>query len=248
VTATTHAHPATHVHYEILRSLRNWRLLSLSLALPLVVFYTVAATNRHVVTDGISFPLFFMTAMAAYGGMWAAITPGGRISVDRSKGWIRQLRITPLRVRTEVVAKVLTAYLMVLPTLALLYLAGASLGVRLDAAQWFEITGLLLLGLAPFVAAGIAFGHLIPADATGIADAGFVVVLALLGGAFGRLFTAGIMLTIVKLLPSYWLVQAGKTVAGSGSWPAEGWIVVVVWTLCLTPLAAFACQRDTATG
>ena len=51
----------------------------------------------------------------------------------------------------------------------------------------------------------------------GIADAGFVVLLALLGGAFGRLFTGGIMLTIVKLLPSYWLVQAGKTVTGSGT-------------------------------
>ena len=250
MTATTQAHAATHVHYEILRSLRNWRLFGLSLALPLVVFYAVAAANRHVVTDGISFPLFFMTAMAAYGGMWAAITPGGRIAIDRSKGWIRQLRITPLRVRTEVVAKVLTAYLMVLPTLALLYLAGASLGVRLDAAQWLEMTGLLLAGLAPFVAAGIAFGHLVPADAIGIADAGFVVLLALLallGGAFGRLFTGGIMLTIVKLLPSYWLVQAGKTVTGSGNWPAEGWIVVAVWILCLTPLAAIAYQRDTAT-
>ena len=133
--ATTRVHPATHVHYEILRSLRNWRLLGLSLALPLVVFYAVATGQRNVVTDGISFPLFFMTAMAAYGGMWAAITPGGRIALDRAKGWIRQLRITPLRIRTEVVAKVLTAYLMVLPTLALLYLAGASLGVRLDAAS-----------------------------------------------------------------------------------------------------------------
>ncbi|HMK96326.1 MAG TPA: hypothetical protein VK425_02205 [Acidimicrobiales bacterium] len=75
---------------------------------------------------------------------------------------------------------------------------------------------------------------------------GFVVMLALLGGAFGQLFKGGVMLTIVKLLPSYWLVQAGRTVVGSGSWPAEGWIVVAVWTLCFTPLAAAAYRRDTA--
>ena len=55
------------------------------------------------------------------------------------------------------------------------------------------------------------------------------------------------MLTMVKLLPSYWLVQAGKTVTGTGSWPLEGWIVVAVWTLCLILLAALAYQRDTAT-
>jgi hypothetical protein len=74
---------------------------------------------------------------------------------------------------------------------------------------------------------------------------GLVVLLALLGGAFGQLFPRGVMLTIVKLLPSYWLVHAGKTVIGSGSWPAEGWIVVAVWTLCLVPLAVLAYRHDT---
>jgi hypothetical protein len=55
-----------------------------------------------------------------------------------------------------------------------------------------------------------------------------------------------VMLTIVKLLPSYWLVQGGKTAVGSGSWPAEGWIVVGVSTLCLVSLAALAFKHDKA--
>jgi len=238
----------THVRYELLRALRNRRLLFLALALPLVVYYAVAPENRHALADGISFPLYFMSAMAAYGAMWAAISPCSRIAIDRSKGWTRQLRITPLPVWTEILAKVLTAYLVALPTLALLYLAGVSLGVRLDAAQWFEMTGLLLVGLAPVVAAGIALGHLLTVDALTPAVAGFVVLLALFGGAFGQLFPRGVMLTIVKLLPSYWLVHASKTVTGSGNWPAEGWIVVAVWTLCLIPLAAIAYRRDTTTA
>lgn len=237
---------ATHMHYEILRALRNRLALALSLALPLVIFYAVVPENRHAVTDGVSFPLYFMTAMATYGAMWAAISPGSHIAIDRSRGWVRQLRITPLRVRTELVAKVLTAYLVVLPTLVLVYLAGLSVGVRLGTAQWFEMTGLLLVGLAPVVAAGITLGHLLTVDALAPAAGGFVVILALLGGAFGRLFSGGAMLTIVKLLPSYWLVQAGKAAIGSGSWPAEGWIVVAVWILCLTPLTAMAYQRDKA--
>ena len=237
----------THVRYELLRALRNWRTLFLSFALPLLVYCVVVPESRHAVTDGISFPLYFMTAMAAYGAMWGAINPGARIARDRAKGWVRALRITPLRVRTEIVAKVLTAYLVALLTLVLLYLAGALFGVRLDAAQWFEMTGLLLVGLAPFVAAGIALGHVLTVDALTPAMGGFVVILALLGGAFGQLFKGGVMLTIVKLLPSYWLVQAGKAAVGSGSWPTEGWIVVAVWILCLGPLAAIAYQRDTAT-
>ncbi|MGO9343606.1 MAG: ABC transporter permease [Acidimicrobiales bacterium] len=236
----------THAHYELLRALRNWRTLFLSFGLPLVVYCVVVPVNRHALTDGISFPLYFMTAMAAYGAMWGAINPGARIARDRARGWVRALRITPLRVRTEIVAKVLTAYLVALLTLAFLYLAGALFGVRLDAAQWFEMTGLLLVGLAPFVAAGIALGHVVSVDALPAAMGGLVVFLALLGGAFGQLFKAGTMLTIVKLLPSYWLVHAGKTVVGSGSWPAEGWIVIAVWTICLTPLAVIAYRHDTA--
>lgn len=55
-------------------------------------------------------------------------SPGGRIAVDRAKGWTRQLRITPLSVRTYFVAKLITAYVIALPTLAALYLAGASVG------------------------------------------------------------------------------------------------------------------------
>jgi ABC-2 type transport system permease protein len=236
----------THVHYELLRALRNWRTSLLSFGLPLVVYCAVTPSSRHTMPDGIPFPLYFMTGMAAYGAMWGSINPGARIARDRSKGWVRALRITPLRVRTEIVAKVLTAYLIALVTLALLFLAGGLFGVRLDAAQWFEMTGLLLVGLAPFVAAGIALGHVVSVDALPAALGGFVVILALFGGAFGQLFPRGVMLTIVKLLPSYWLVHAGRAVVGSGSWPAEGWIVVAVWTLCLIPFAAIAYRHDTA--
>lgn len=235
-----------HVRFEILRTFRNRRLLLLAYALPLVVFYAVAPEQRHTVTEGISFPLYFMTAMAAYGAMWAAVSPGGHIAIDRSRGWIRQLRITPLRIPTELLAKVLAAYSVVLPTIGLLYLAGVTVGVRLDGAQWLEMTGLLLVGVAPFVWAGITLGHLLASDSLAMALGGFVVVLALLGGAFGRLFQGGAILTIVKLLPSYWMVQAGKTAVGKGSWPAEGWIVVTVWTLCLIPLAALAYRRASA--
>src|SRR5262249_33740557 len=159
------------------------------------------------------------------------------------------LRITPLRARTDVAAKVLTAYLVALPSLALLYLAGASLGVRLDAMQWLEMTGLLLAGLAPFVALGIVVGDLVPADALAPAIGGVVVLLALVGGVYGfQLATSGPMFEVMKAIPSYWLVQAGKTALGSGSWPARGWIVVAAWAAVLVPVAALAYRRAAIRG
>ncbi len=239
---------ATHIRYEILRTFRNGKVLLLTLALPLVVFLAVTPSNRHNHPEGIPFALYFMTGMAAYGAMWAVVLSGAHIAIDRSTGWNRLLRITPLPTRTYFISKVITAYLVALPALGLLYLAGAALGVRLDATQWLEMTGLLLVGVAPFVVLGIILGHALPADALAPAAGGLVVLLALFGGVFGRLFTSGVMFTVVKLLPSYWLVQAGKTASGTGSWPVEGWVVVAAWTVLLTPLAALAYQHDTTRG
>jgi ABC-2 type transport system permease protein len=235
---------AIHYRYEILRTLRNRRFFAITLALPLVIFYAIASANRHARIEGIAFPLYFMTGMAAYGAMFAVVSPGARIAADRARGWTRQLRITPLRAHTYLTSKVISTYLMAVPTLILLFLAGTTLGVRLGATHWLEMAGLLLVGLAPFVIVGLITGNLVPVDSMAPVAGGTVVIFALLGGVFGRLFNGGVMLTIVKLLPSYWLVQAGKAADGNGNWPAEGWIVVAVWTIALIPLAVFAFRRS----
>lgn len=236
---------ATHVRYEVVRTFRNPRSLAVTLALPLVLYYSIAGGNRHATTSGISFPLYFMSGMAAYGAMFATVSTGGHLAIDRSRGWTRQLRITPLRARTEMVAKVLAAYLVALPALVLLFLAGVTLGVHLDLAQWLEMTGLLLVGLVPFVLMGLILGHLVPSDALVPAVAGLVVVFALLGGALGSFFNGGAMLAFTKLLPSFWLAHAGKAALALGDWPAEGWTVVAVWAAVLLVVAVVAFRRDT---
>jgi ABC-2 type transport system permease protein len=239
---------ATHVRYEIVRTFRNRIFYAVTLALPLVLFYAVASGQRSATMDGISFPLYFMTAMAVYGAMFAANSPGARIARDRSGGWTRQLRITPLRARTDIAAKVLTAYLIALPSVVLVFLAGASLGVRLDAAQWLEIGGLLLAGLAPFIALGIVLGYLLRADTLTPAIGGIVVLFALVGLCGFQLAHSGPLFDVMKAIPSYWLVQAGKTALGGGSWPAQGWIVIAAWTAVLVVAAALAYRRSAARG
>ena len=234
---------AMHYRYEILRTVRNRRFFLVTLALPLVIFYAIASANRHAITEGIAFPLYFMTGMAAYGSMFAVVSPGARVAADRSRGWTRQLRITPLRAWTDLSAKVATAYLVALPTVVLVLLAGATLGVRLHASQWLEMTGLLLVGLAPFIAIGFILGNAVPVDTMPAAMGGVVLLFALFGGVFGRLFNGGTMLDIEKLLPSYWLVQAGKAAQSGGNWPLEGWIVVAAWVVALVPVAVFAFRR-----
>jgi ABC-2 type transport system permease protein len=237
----------TYVRYEVLRTVRNRRFLIFSLVFPLVLFLTIAGAHRTATADGIGFPLYYMTGMAAWGSMTAVISSGARIAQERQVGWTRQLRITPLKTSTYFTAKVLTGYLMALFSIVVLALAGTLIGVRLGAVGWLTMLGLLLVGLIPFAIMGIALGHLISVDSLGPAIGGITSLFALLGGAFGQLVTSGVLFTIVKCLPSYWLVQAGKSALEGGHvWTGEAWIVIAVWSLVLARVGVRVYRRDTA--
>jgi ABC-2 type transport system permease protein len=107
--------------------------------------------------------------------------------------------------------------------------------------------GLLLVGLIPFTVLGVVLGHLLHADSVTVAVGGIVTLFSLLGGAYAFLLAkSGPLFQIMKALPSYWLVQAGQTGVGSGYWPAEGWIVVGVWSGALFALALAVYRHDTS--
>ena len=79
---------------------------------------------------------------------------------------------------------------------------------------------------------------------TGSPLGGVVVLFALVGGVYGfQLATSGPMFEVMKAVPSYWLVQAGKITLGGSTWPARGWIVIAAWTAALIPVAALAYRR-----
>jgi ABC-2 type transport system permease protein len=238
----------TYIRFELLRTVRNRRFFALALGFPIVLYFLIAAPNRNVGnlgSSGLSAPLYYMVGLAAFGAMNAMLSVGGRIATERSSGWNRQLRVTPLTTREYFRAKILTGYLTALAALGLLYLAGTALGVRLTAHEWFSMTGLMLVGLIPFGALGVLLGHLLTADAIGPAMGGLVAVLAVLGGTWFPI-TSGALYDIGRALPSYWLVQASHVALGGGGWGRTGWLVVAAWSVVLTLLAARAYRRDTA--
>jgi ABC-2 type transport system permease protein len=237
-----------YLRYELLRTVRNRRFFLLSLGFPLILFFAVAGPNRHVRDfdgSGISFPLYYMVGMATFGTMSAMLSCGGRIAAERAVGWNRQLRITPLSPRAYFRVKVITGYMMAIVSLLVLYAAGSSLGVSLAASQWLKMTGLMLLGLVPFAALGILLGHMLTPDSTGPAMGGGISLLALLGGVYFPLGNHGFLPELAQYIPSYWLVRASHVALGGQPWSSKGWIVMVVWTLVLSVLAARAYRRDT---
>jgi ABC-2 type transport system permease protein len=186
-----------------------------------------------------------MVGMVAFGTMSAMLSSGARISAERAVGWNRQLRISPLSTRAYFRAKILTAYMMALLSMAVLFVAGAAFGVSLPAGDWLRMVLLILIGLAPFAALGIALGHLLTPDSIGPAMGGGVALFAFLGGVWFPITGSGFLPHLAQLLPSYWLVQASHVALGGHSWEAKGWIVIAVWTALLVALARRAYRRDT---
>lgn len=236
----------TYTRYELLRTFRNTRFFIFSLVFPLILFLIVGGSNKHAdPLGGIPFPVYYLAGMVSWGTMAAVVAGGARIAAERTVGWNRQLRLTPLSTRTYFRAKVLTGYVMAITSIAILYIAALAIGVRMPADHWWKMTVLVLVGLIPFAALGIWLGHMLSVESMGPAMGGIISLFALLGGAWGPLADHGVLRNVVELLPSYWLVQAGHAAYTGQAWSAEGWAVIAAWTAGLALLAMKAYQRDT---
>jgi ABC-2 type transport system permease protein len=238
----------SYTRYELLRTLRNRRFFVLSLGFPLVLYFLIAGPQRNVRNlgaTGISAPLYFMVGMVAFGTMSSMLSCGARISAERAVGWNRQLRISPLSTRAYFRAKVLTAYLMALLSMAVLFAAGVALGVSMSAGDWIEMILLILVCLVPFAALGVAIGHMLTPDSIGPAMGGGVALLAFLGGTWFPIPAHGFLHDVGQLLPSYWLVQASHIALGAHPLGTKAWIVIAGWTVALVALARRAYRHDT---
>jgi ABC-2 type transport system permease protein len=106
------------------------------------------------------------------------------------------------------------------------------------------MTVLILVGLLPFAALGIALGHLLTVDSIGPAIGGLTALLALVGGVWFPV-NHGFLHDVGQCLPSYWLAQAGHVGTGGAPWGVTGWLVMAGWTVVLTAFAMYAYRRDT---
>jgi ABC-2 type transport system permease protein len=237
----------TYTKFELLRTFRNRRFFLFAWGFPLVLYYLIATPNRDVKDfggSGISASVYVMVGLAGFGAMNAMLSTGARIAAERGAGWNRQLRLTPLSSRAYFRTKIVTAYATALSTLALLFGAGATLGVDLAARSWLSMTALLLVGLVPFAGIGILAGHLLSSDSIGPAIGGTTTLFAFLGGVWFPI-NSGVLHDVAVALPSYWLVRASHVGVGGSGWPLGGWLVIAVWSVGPALLAVRAYMRDT---
>jgi ABC-2 type transport system permease protein len=240
---------STYLTLEIRRMLRSRRALVFTLLLPVGLFELIGPTITKAggTIDGLSGITYYMISMATFGVMSATFFMGGRIAGERAIGWNRQLRLTALTGWQYVASKVVVGFALGLPSLAIVYLLGATHNVHMSGGRWVWSAVSILIAVLPIAAAGIWVGYLI--DKAESAQQ----VLGLAYSAIG--FLGGIYIPLqsfprwlrdaVEVLPMAWISQAGRAAAAGGWVGWQGAAILAGWTVAITGLAARAYLRDT---
>ena len=69
---------------------------------------------------------FEMISIALFGAVFATATGGAMVSIERTLGWSRQLRVTPLSPTAYIVIKMLTSLCLAAGAVGAVYLVGAA--------------------------------------------------------------------------------------------------------------------------
>ncbi|GAA2756584.1 ABC transporter permease [Actinopolymorpha rutila] len=233
---------------EARRAYRNKRFLIFTLAMPVVLFliYVQMYGKGHI--NGVSVQAYLMVSMAAFGSMSAAMSAGSRIALERQSGWNRQLRLTPLKPLSYLLAKAAVAMMVGVPAVVFVYGAGALVAhVRLGAGEWAVSAVGLWLALIPFAVLGILIGYVASPDSAQAIYPATFMVLSLFGGIFIPVEAMPkLMANLAQLLPSYWLGIIGRSPLGLAGFEWKAVPVLLAWTVVLTLIVVRRYRVDTA--
>jgi ABC-2 type transport system permease protein len=232
---------------EIRRTLRSPRYLMFAVVFPVGLFLLFAALYQDDALMGTTATTYLMISMAMFGAMGTTMGAGARIAQDRQTGWNRLLRLTPLRPRWYVATRFITSMSTAGPSLLLVFVAGALLGVRMTGSEWSRVSVYFALALLPVAILGVALGYLISTDSAPMVNGASQMVLSLFGGVWVPVNQMPhVMLMVGKALPSFWLGVAARSPLTGEHLGAGGLTVLVGWTVVLAAFAARRYRRDAA--
>ncbi|MFF7334542.1 ABC transporter permease [Streptomyces sp. NPDC090306] len=240
------------VKLELVRALRNRKFLFFSVVYPSALFLLIAGSSDSSTTvdgtGGLSLPTYFMVSMASFGALTAVLMGNSeRIAKEREGGWVRQLRLTTLPGRGYVLAKTASAAVVSLPSIVIVFVVAAVVkDVRLDAWQWFALTGAIWAGSLVFAALGVAIGYLASGDAVRPITMIVYFGLSMLGGLWMPATSFPDWLqNIAKWLPTHAYAALGQAIERSQAPQAKDLAILVVSFVVFAGGAAWLYRKDT---
>ncbi|WP_030614854.1 ABC transporter permease [Streptomyces achromogenes] len=239
------------IKLELVRALRNRKFLFFTVIYPSALFLLIAGNaDSHTEVDGtgLTLPTYMMVSMASFGALTATLMGNSeRIAKERENGWVRQLRLTPLPGRGYVLAKTAGAAVVSLPSIVIVFAVAALVkDVRLDAWQWFALSGAVWAGSLVFAALGVALGYLATGDAVRPITMIIYFGLSMLGGLWMPTTTfPGWLQDIARWLPTHAYAALGRAIEQSQAPHARDIAVLVVSFVLFAGGAAWLYRKDT---
>nr|WP_106975879.1 ABC transporter permease [Streptomyces flavochromogenes] len=235
-----------YVRLEVRRTLRDAGFVISTIGVPVMMY--LLFTNLGDGDDG-AYKKAAMVGMAAYGALGAALSLGTGVAEDKSTGWLRQLRITPMTPRQVVTGRALTGSVVVLPAITgVLVAGGLANGVRMAAWQWGAVAVTLWLGSLPFTLLGLGNGYRLTAQTTGVVNVACNLGLAVVGGLwFPVVLFPDWLRTVSELTPTNRFAELGVAVT-EGTAPGAATLVVLLgWAALFGTYAAVSYRRSART-
>ena len=191
----------TYLRLDVRRSLRNRRTLIFLLVMPVAFFFLFGGQYRSSDPEAYS---YVMISMAVYGAMIATTSMGAQVSVERSLGWTRQLRLTPLRPAGYVLTKIAAALLLGIVPIVVVLGIGAISGAHLDNGwTWLQVGVLSWICSLVFAAFGLFVGYLVPAENAMQFIGPLLALMSFFGGLFFPLDKGSTLAHIAPYMPTY---------------------------------------------
>ncbi|EYT63778.1 hypothetical protein BIU95_08930 [Curtobacterium sp. MCBA15_007] len=244
--------PIRYVYLETKRQLRNVRAMVFTFAVPVIMLLVFGSAfgSQTDPTTRLQYLVVTTLQMAAYGAMMAALSQAFAIVNERSIGWNRQLRVTPLSGWGFMVSKVIAAMAFAAVSIVITVLvATVGMHASLDPLRWFAAGFGIWCGVIPFALIAILIGQFAKPS---FAQPLFMVVfmgMAILGGLWVPLSVMPEWMgTVAHLLPSYWLNRIGQMGAGAtgSSGMVEPAMVLACWAIVLAAVIVWRYRRDAA--
>lgn len=231
----------TFLWIELRRKLRNRRTLVFTLIFPVGMYFIAGYPQRHlplthvpIAQGGLSIAAYIMVSMALYGAMMSATAAGGAVAVERSLGWSRQLRLTPLNPIANIATKIIAGLALGLIAVGATFIAGAVSGIRMPISSWI-LSGVSawILGSLVFTALGLLVGYLVPSENAMQLVSLVVVFFAFIGGLFYPVQSMPhVLAEVAKWTPVYGIGELSRApLTGDGFEPlallnAIAWLVI----------------------
>ncbi|MCX4822722.1 ABC transporter permease [Streptomyces sp. NBC_01142] len=238
-----------YVKLEVRRALRDTGFVIFGIGMPVLMyllFTNIGVSGREYEDE---WKTASMVGMAAYGALGAALSTGTGVAEDKSLGWLRQLRITPMSPRQVVTGRAITGSVVVLPAIAAVLAAGGLVnGVRMDAWQWAVLTVLLWLGALPFTLLGIGNGYRLTAQTTGVVNVACNLGLAIVGGLWFPVdLFPGWLRTLSAYTPANRFADLGRATTHGGAPGLTTVAVLAFWAALFGAYAMISYRRSART-